>query len=111
MKSEPEIIDVEEYAKHDREPPKTAARFRIRIDKEQFVVDVPRMTGRQLLELAGKKPPERYTISEKIKGSKPVKIGLDEYADFTIAPPPVATTTSTDCMSSCVFCTEPFLIV
>ena len=33
----------------------------------------------------------------------------DEYADFTIAPPPVATTTSTAFISSCVVSIEPFL--
>jgi hypothetical protein len=82
MKQDPDIVDIEDYAKQDRQPPK-AARYRIRIDKDKHVVDVPRMTGRQLLELAGKTPPERFKISEKIKGGPPVPIGLDEYADFT----------------------------
>jgi hypothetical protein len=82
MKPDLEIVDIEDYAKQDRQPPK-AARYRIRIDKDPFVVDVPRMTGRQLLELAGKTPPDRFKISEKIKGGPPVPIGLEDYADFT----------------------------
>lgn len=82
MTTETDLVDLEECAKHDRKPPK-AKRYRIRIDKEHFVVEVPRMTGRELLVLAGKTPPERHSISEKIKGSKPAPIGLDEYADFT----------------------------
>lgn len=82
MKQDSEIVDIEEYAKQDRQPP-NAARYRIRVDKVPFVVDVPRMTGRQLLELAGKTPPERFKISEKIKGGAPIPLGLDEHADFT----------------------------
>ena len=38
------------------------------------------------------------------------KDGLpEEYADLTIAPPPVATTTSADCISCWVFSTDPFV--
>ena len=38
------------------------------------------------------------------------KEGLpEEYADLTIAPPPVATTTSAHFINSCVFSTEPFV--
>lgn len=80
--NENEIVDLEECAKHDRKPPK-AKRYRIRINKKKFVVEVPQMTGRQLLNLAGKTPPERFKIHEKVRGGRPVEIGLNEYADFT----------------------------
>jgi len=77
-----EIVDIEECAKKGHRPPK-AKRYRIRINKEKYVVDVPAMTGRQLLKLAGKTPPERFKIHEKVRGGPPVEIGLDELADFT----------------------------
>ena len=77
-----DLVDVEEFGKANRRPPK-ARRYRIRIDKVQFVVEVPSMTGRQLLVLAGKSPPERYTISQKFHGGQTKVIGLDEVADFT----------------------------
>ena len=75
-------IDLEKYAKEGKKPPK-AERYRIRIDKLHYVVEVPSMTGRELLELAEKTPVDRYSISEKIHGGAPVKIGLNDVADFT----------------------------
>jgi len=77
-----EIVDIEEYAKTGQKPPKDK-RYRIKIDKEKHVVDVPSMTGRQLLELAGKTPPEQYMIVQKLHGGKRERIELDEEADFT----------------------------
>jgi hypothetical protein len=77
-----EIIDLEEYAKADRKPPR-AKSYRIRIDKKHYVVHVPAMTGRELLNLAGKTPASDYVIFQHVRGKKPEKIGLDEKADFT----------------------------
>jgi hypothetical protein len=77
-----ELIDVEEYAKAGREIPR-AKRYRIRIDKQHYEVEVASMTGRQLLALAGKTPAERYRIDEKLRGGQARRIGLDETADFT----------------------------
>ena len=77
-----EVADLEALAKSDKKPPK-AKKYRIRIDKEHFVVEKPGLIGRELLVLAGKQP-ERYDIFQMIrKNPKPVKILLDEYVDFT----------------------------
>ncbi len=77
-----EIADLEALAKSNQKPPK-AKKYRIRIDKEYFVVEKPGLTGRELLALAGKQP-ECYDIFQMIhKNPKPKKIGLDEYVDFT----------------------------
>jgi hypothetical protein len=78
-----EIIDVEEYAKAGKELPPQCRAYRIRIDKQKYVVTRPALTGRELLELAEKNPPEQYRIDQKLCGGKTVKIGLDEKADFT----------------------------
>jgi hypothetical protein len=77
-----EVIDLEEYAKTGRKPPR-AKSYRIRIDKQQYVVNVPAMTGRELLNLAGKTPATNYMISQKMHGGQAHKIDLDEKADFT----------------------------
>jgi hypothetical protein len=77
-----DLVDVEECGKAKPRPPK-ARRYRIRIDRERYVVDVPYMTGRGLLALAGKTPPERYTISQKLRGGETRTIGLDDVTDFT----------------------------
>jgi hypothetical protein len=77
-----EVIDIEEYAKSGRKPPR-ASRYRIRIDKQYHVVGVSRMTGRELLNLAGKTPATNYMISQKLHGGQVRKIALDEPVDFT----------------------------
>lgn len=77
-----DIVDIEEFGRKNEKPPH-AKRYRIRIDKEYYVVDVPRLSGRQLLELAGKRPAEKWQINEKAHGGQVRKIGLSEEADFT----------------------------
>ena len=77
-----EIADLEALAKSENSPPK-AKKYRIRIDKEHYLVEKAGLTGRELLVLAGKQP-EGYDIFQMIhKNPKPQKIGLDEYVDFT----------------------------
>jgi len=77
-----EEVEIEEYGKKNTRPPR-AKRYVIRIDKTRYTVTVPRMTGRALLELAKKIPPERYTISQKLHGGQVKTIELDKEADFT----------------------------
>lgn len=77
-----EPIDLEALAKAGHQPPK-AKRYKIRIDRQYYVVSVPQMTGRQLLELAGKLPPTGFMISQKFCHGEAKKIGLDEIAEFT----------------------------
>jgi hypothetical protein len=66
------IVDLEEFCKEDKKVPK-GKRYQIRIDKEKYVVDSSDITGKQLLELAGK-PIERYIIYQQLKGGKTLKI-------------------------------------
>lgn len=75
-------IDVEEYAKRGEVPPR-ARRYRIRIDREKYTVSVSSMTGRELLKLAGKVPPERFSLAQKSRGGAVRPVGLDESVDFT----------------------------
>lgn len=57
-------------------------RYRIRIDRDQFVVQVAYMTGQQLLELAGKRDVTRWKIFQKLRGQM-VEIGMNETVSFT----------------------------
>lgn len=77
-----EVIDIEEYAKSGRKPPRARA-YRIRIDKQIYTVEAQAMTGRELLTLAGKIPVTNYMISQKLRGGQAKKIAYDEKADFT----------------------------
>ena len=56
---------------------------KVQIDKDYFEAPTSRMTGRELLELAGKKPAEHFAIYRKIKGGQPERIGLDEKIDLS----------------------------
>jgi Multiubiquitin len=76
-----EEVEIEEYGKKNCKPPR-AKRYVIRIDKIKYTVHVHEMTGRQLLELAGKKPPEQYSISMKLHGGHVKPIGLNEEVHF-----------------------------
>jgi hypothetical protein len=75
-----ELIDLEEWAKADKKP-KRAKRYRIRIDKEYFVVEVHSMTGREILALVGKTP-ETYLLSQKFRGGRVEPIKADDVVEF-----------------------------
>lgn len=77
-----EIIDIEEYAKSEREVPRHGCRYRIRIDRERFVVDEPCLTGAEILALVDKTPCE-FLLSQKFRGGQVKKIDADEKVDFT----------------------------
>lgn len=79
-----EIIDLEEYAKSDRKVPphRPGVSYRIRIDKMQKVVDVPEMTGAQILGLVGKTP-DRFRLDQKVRGGAPRKIEPTDVVSFT----------------------------
>jgi hypothetical protein len=75
-----ELVDLEEWAKAHRKP-KRAKSYRIRIDRERFVVHVHSMTGREILALVGKTP-ETYLLSEKLKGGHFEPVGADQVVEF-----------------------------
>lgn len=80
--NEKEIIDLEQYAKEGKPVPK-GKKYQIRIDREKFIVDVECMTGRELLKLAGKVPPEKYQLNQILRGGEVKKVGYDESVCFT----------------------------
>jgi hypothetical protein len=77
-----ETIDIEEFSKKGHPVPK-GKKYRIRIDKTQYVVHVHAMTGRQILELASKVPVEQFRLYQKNKQGQSENIGYDQLVDFT----------------------------
>jgi hypothetical protein len=77
-----EFIDIEEYAKAGKNPPKNH-KYLIRIDKAHYKVSVECMTGRQILALADKIPVERFQLNQKLHGGAVKKIGYDEEVCFS----------------------------
>jgi len=76
-----EIADLEELAKAGHDVPETQT-YRIKVDKEKYDVDVPEMTVREILVLAGKEPVEQFALYQKPKGGKPVKLDINDTVDF-----------------------------
>lgn len=89
MSTESEVevdeIELETFAQkvNGKERPPKAKRYVIRVDKTKFTVDVPAMSGRDILALAGKTPPEQYKLTQKMHGGSAKTIGLDDKVDFT----------------------------
>jgi hypothetical protein len=81
-KQEIEVIDVEEFSKANKEVPK-GKRYQIRIDREKFTVNVECMIGREILQLAGKAPIEKYQLNQRLRGGEVKKVGYDEKVCFT----------------------------
>ena len=77
-----EAIDIEAFARKGERPPK-GKKYRIRVDKTILVVDGPTITGRRILELANRVPPERYRLDQKLRGGETRKIELDTVVDLT----------------------------
>jgi hypothetical protein len=78
---EDEIIDLEWCAKHGHTPP-SGRKYRIKVNNHVYVVKEECLTGREILKVAGKEPPERWTLFQVVRGKKePVK--LDETVCFT----------------------------
>ena len=77
-----EFIDIEEYAKAGKVPPK-GHKYLIKVDKALYKVEEECMTGRQILELAEKKPVERFQLNQKIHKGAVKKVEYDEKVCFT----------------------------
>ena len=63
-------------------PRRPLQHYRVLIDRDPVEVSTSPVTGRELLELAGKRPVDNYAIYLKVKGSQPVRIALDEKIDL-----------------------------
>lgn len=79
---EVEEEDLEAAAKAGK-PPRRAKRYRLRVDREYFTVANITLTGREILVLAGKVPPEQYLLSQKSHGGHAKKIDPNERVDLT----------------------------
>lgn len=74
-------VDIEEYAKAGKPVPR-ARRYIFKVGKESFTVTDPLITGRQILTMAGKTPPEKYILRQVLHGGELKLIELDETVDL-----------------------------
>lgn len=81
--NESKTFDIEQFAKDGKHIPiDPGAVFKFRIDKITYTTQKRFLSGRELLEIASKIPPENFRIDMIVHGSRPRKIGLTEKVDL-----------------------------
>jgi hypothetical protein len=81
-----QVIDIEAYAKEGKKIPSgPKVQYQIRIDGTRYIISKQLLTGRELLQIAGKNPPEGYRLDQKLHGGATKKIGLDDIVDLAAA--------------------------
>lgn len=84
MNKEPmneEIIDLAEYSKKGKEPPK-GKKYKFMVKSKVYTVDVESMTGREICELAELNPPENYILRLIMHGGATQEVALDAVVSF-----------------------------
>lgn len=79
---EVEIIDIHEHCQNDQPIPDDC-KYRILIDREPYVVDEACLTGKEILLLTHKTPPDRFQLRQKFKDGRVVTIKNDQKVCFT----------------------------
>lgn len=74
-------IDVEDCGQHGRPPPK-GQKYRIKIDREKYLVEEEKISGAQILALA-KKTSEDWALNQKLSGGKRERIKADDFVDVS----------------------------
>jgi hypothetical protein len=81
-----QLIDIETYGKESTKiPTGPKVRYKIRIDGTHYIISKQHVTGRELLQTAGKKPPEGYRLDQKLHGGATKKIELEDNVDLAAA--------------------------
>jgi hypothetical protein len=75
-----ELVDIEALARANQDKPKGKL-YRFRIDKEYYETPKHELTGREILDFAGKTP-EAYILSEKTFGGGVRTIGADDVVEL-----------------------------
>jgi hypothetical protein len=76
-----DIIELEEYAKTGKEVHR-GKKYRIRVDKEHFVLHQHTITGRKILTLV-QKAPDKYRLYQHFHHGQTKIIQPDEVVDLT----------------------------
>jgi hypothetical protein len=77
-----EIVEVEIFVRAGKEIPH-ARSYKIRVDRQHYVVHSHTINGRQILALAGKAP-ETFKLYQHRRGHQPEQIGPDHVVDLRV---------------------------
>ena len=81
QKPEEEVIDIEEFARAGKPVPKDK-KYRIRIDKDKYVVEKSTLTGAEILGLAGKTA-DQYNLYQHVHGAQTKPVKPEDPVDLT----------------------------
>lgn len=84
METVHDVVDIEEFVKAGKPVPAAKA-YRFRVDRELITVTKPLITGRQILELANKVPPEKFKLFQHLHGGQTVPVALTDTVDLRSA--------------------------
>jgi hypothetical protein len=76
-----ELIDIEEHARHERPVPH-ARHYKIRVDGNYHVVDTPKISGEDILKLAGRKCPLVFNVIQHFRGGRQAVIDRYQKVDL-----------------------------
>lgn len=76
-----EIIELAEFAKAGKTPPK-GKKYKFKVKNQVYTVSVDHMTGREICEIADLIPPENYILDMKLHGGTMRKIGPNDVVSF-----------------------------
>jgi len=76
-----DIVDIEDCGRKNCTPP-AAHRYKVKIDHDYYVFEKRHVTARELLERAGKTPPEKFELEKRMHGGHYVSLELDEVVDL-----------------------------
>lgn len=76
-----EVVDLEDYAKKGKTPPK-GHKYKIKIDRENYTVDKECMTGAEILAEAGKTP-EKFMLRQIFSNGNVITIQPEQVVCFT----------------------------
>jgi hypothetical protein len=75
-------IDVEQYSREGKDVPK-GHHYIIMVDQTKYKTEKECMTGKEILLLAGKTPPEKFQLQQRMRDKKVKRIALDQVVCFT----------------------------
>ncbi|WP_017754958.1 multiubiquitin domain-containing protein [Calidifontibacillus oryziterrae] len=77
-----EVIDLEEYAKQRKNPPKEGVVYRFRVGKVFGESNIALVTGSEILEKVGLNP-NQNKLYQKLHGGSREPIGINETVDLS----------------------------
>lgn len=76
-----EVINLEWAAKNEIKPPK-GIKYQYKVDDVEFISETETLTGREILEKAGKMPAKDFILRQKLKGTW-TTVELNDKVNFT----------------------------